>query len=85
MILLSCRIDEEIARRKMIVEGSFKDSEEYECERQELIKMHDNKRREIKLKQLQEEVALEKELEGERGELLDKHLKRRQEVQNVAV
>jgi len=69
----------------MIVEGSFKDSEEYEHERQELVKMHDNKRREIKLKQLQEEVALEKELERERVEQLDKHLKRRQEVQNVAV
>jgi len=79
------KIDEEIARRKMIVEGSFKDSEDYERERQELIKMHDKRRRDTKLRQLQEEVAFEKELERERVELLEKHLKRRREVDNVAV
>jgi len=79
------KIDEEITRRKMIVEVSFKDHEEYERERQELIKVHDKKRREIKLRQLQEQVALEKELERERVELLDKYLKKRQEENYVAV
>jgi hypothetical protein len=80
-----CRIDEEIARRRMIVETSLKDYEEYERMRQELIKTHDKRRREIKLRQLQEEVAFEKEVEHERVELLEKYHKKRQEADNHAV
>eukprot|EP01018_Ginkgo_biloba_P035339 Gb_06157 [translate_table: standard] len=75
------KIEEEIARRTTIVEISFKDSEEYERERQELIKEHDKRRKEAKLRQLQEEVAFEKELEQERVELLEKYAKRRQEAE----
>jgi len=41
---------EDIARRIVIVETSSRNSEEYERKRQELIKMHDNKRREINLR-----------------------------------
>jgi hypothetical protein len=79
------KIDEEIARRRMIVETSLKDYEEYERMRQELIKTHDKRRREIKLRQLQEEVAFEKEVEHERVELLEKYHKKRQEADNHAV
>ena len=46
------KIDEEIARRKLIVKTSLKDYEEYERVRQELIRMNDQTRREIKLRQL---------------------------------
>ena len=44
------KIDEEIARRKLIVKTSLKDYEEYERVRQELIKTHDKRRREIKIR-----------------------------------
>ena len=71
---------EDIARRIVIVETSFRNSEEYERKRQELIKMHDNKRREINLRQLQEELAVKNELERERIGLLEKYYKRKLEI-----
>ncbi|GLJ47297.1 hypothetical protein SUGI_0998730 [Cryptomeria japonica] len=74
------KIDEEIERHRTIVESSVKDSEEYERERQELIKVHDKRRKEIKLRQLQEEVAFEKELEQQRVKLLEKYAKKREEA-----
>lgn len=74
------KIEEEIARQTAIVEMSVKDTEEYEQERQELIKAHDKKRKEFKLIKLQEEVAFEKEFEQERLQILEKYAKRRQEA-----
>lgn len=71
---------EDIARRIVIVETSSRNSEEYERKRQELIKMHDNKRREINLRQLQEELAVKNELERERIGLLEKYYKRKLEI-----
>lgn len=71
---------EDIARRIVIVETSSRNSEEYERKRQELIKMHDNKRREINLRQLQEELAIKNELERERIGLLEKYYKRKLEI-----
>ena len=70
----------DIARRIVIVETSSINSEEYERKRQELIKMHDNKRREINLRQLQEELAVKNELERERIGLLEKYYKRKLEI-----
>ena len=71
---------EDIARRIVIVETSSRNSEEYERKRKELIKMHDNKRREINLRQLQEELAVKNELERERIGLLEKYYKRKLEI-----
>lgn len=73
------RIREEIAT---IVELSIKETEEYERERQELIKDHDSRRKEFKMKQLCEEVSFEKECEQERFHMLDKFSKRRQEAEH---
>eukprot|EP01018_Ginkgo_biloba_P024771 Gb_11727 [translate_table: standard] len=75
------KIEEEIARQTTIVETSFKETEEYECERQELIKAHDKRRREFKLSQLQEEVAFEKQFEQERLQILEKYAKKWQEAE----
>ncbi|KAH9299221.1 hypothetical protein KI387_030903, partial [Taxus chinensis] len=78
------KIDEEIARHTTIVETSVRDSEEYERERQELIKAHDMKRKEIKLTQLTEQVAFEKEVEQERVKLLEKYAKKREEANFIS-
>ncbi|GLJ47294.1 hypothetical protein SUGI_0998700 [Cryptomeria japonica] len=78
------KINEEIARHTTIVETSVRDSEEYERERQELIKVHDQKRREIKLRLLKEEVAFEKELEQERIKLMEKYAKKREEANYIS-
>lgn len=74
------KIEEEIARQTAIVETSVKDNEEYERERQELIKGHDKRRKQFKLIQLQGEIDFEKEFEQERLQILEKYAKRRQEA-----
>lgn len=76
---------EDIARRIVIVETGSRNSEEYERKRQELIKMHDNRRRETKLRQLQEELAVKNELERERIGLLEKYYKRKLEIDGDVV
>ena len=67
-------IDKESERRIIIVESSFKGNEQ---KMQELVEMHGNRLRKIKLRQFQEEVALEKELEGEKIEIMENYFKRR--------
>ncbi|GLJ18664.1 hypothetical protein SUGI_0332890 [Cryptomeria japonica] len=73
------RIREEIAT---IVELSIKETEEYERERQELIKDHDSRRKKFRMQQLREEVGFEKECEQERFNILDKFSKKRQEAEH---
>ncbi|ERN18678.1 protein SUPPRESSOR OF GENE SILENCING 3 homolog [Amborella trichopoda] len=67
------RIEEEMARQAMLAEISLKNSEDYELEKQSLLEAHHKKLMEAKCRHREEEVALEREMEKKRIELLQKY------------
>lgn len=50
-----------------------KDMRQFEAERDDIIKIHEDKKLVLKKKQWQEQVELEKELENELTELMNKY------------
>lgn len=50
-----------------------KDMRQFEAERDDIIKIHEDKKLALKKKQWQEQVELEKELENELTELMNKY------------
>ncbi|XP_031490684.1 protein SUPPRESSOR OF GENE SILENCING 3 homolog isoform X1 [Nymphaea colorata] len=68
--------EEKIAKVEGILFAQSKEMEEYELERQKLIKEHDEIRTQFKRKQLEQEVELEKEFKAAMTQLLDKYMAR---------
>lgn len=68
-------VEEAIARQTEIVELSLRESEEYECNKRELLKQQHIRKTEFMRRQYEEALEFEKGLDRERQELLNRYSK----------
>ncbi|KAF8664038.1 hypothetical protein HU200_054945 [Digitaria exilis] len=66
-----CKLRKEQVQK--FIDGQVKDVAEFETERDELIKAHEEKKMKLKKEYMEKEVELEKELDAELTSLMEKH------------